>query len=203
MWVVKLGGSLLGSADLPRWLNLLADHGDKRIVIVPGGSVFADAVRAAQKLSGVNDAVAHRLAVCAMDQYGLLLAGLCPRLVTAASMLELAAHLRQQRTTIWLPSQMVLADSSIPASWDVTSDSLAAWLAAQLSANRLLLVKSLPAAHLANMDRAKLCEEVVDREFPRFAGTANLTCWILSSHAIADFARALQQGDGFGVRIVF
>jgi len=38
---------------------------------------------------------------------------------------------------------MVAADSSVPENWDVTSDSLAAWLAGQLNVATLLLVKSL------------------------------------------------------------
>ena len=34
----------------------------------------------------------------------------------------------QHRAIVWLPSHMVFADDNIPQSWDVTSDSLAAWL---------------------------------------------------------------------------
>ncbi len=203
MWVVKLGGSLLGSAELPRWLELLAEHGDGRIVLVPGGGVFAEAVREAQKLSGVDDAVAHRLAVLAMDQYGLLLAGLCPRLTTAASELELDEHSWQHRAMVWLPSRMVLAEDGIPCSWEVTSDSLAAWLAGRLGASRLVLVKSVAAEELAGMDMARLRRQLVDREFPRFAGASGAECWITSRHALADFARALKKGEGPGIRIVF
>ncbi|MFM2396170.1 MAG: hypothetical protein RLZZ434_752, partial [Pseudomonadota bacterium] len=76
LWVIKLGGSLLGSPALAHWLSLLAKHGNGKVVIVPGGSVFADAVRQAQSLSGVSDGLAHELALLAMDQFGLLLAGM-------------------------------------------------------------------------------------------------------------------------------
>lgn len=203
MWVVKLGGSLLGSAELPRWLGLLADQGDGRIVIVPGGGVFADAVRDAQAKSGVDQAVAHRLAVLAMDQYGLLLAGMCPRLSTAASELELAGRSWQHRAIVWLPSRMVLAEDGIPCSWDVTSDSLAAWLAGRLGASRLVLVKSVPPQELAGMGMARLREEVVDREFPRLAAASGLQCWVTSRHALDDFTRAFKEGGGPGIRLVF
>jgi aspartokinase-like uncharacterized kinase len=37
---------------------------------------------------------------------------------------------------------MVLADERIATNWDVTSDSLAAWLAAKLNSQHLVLVKS-------------------------------------------------------------
>jgi aspartokinase-like uncharacterized kinase len=143
MWVIKLGGSMLGSAALPHWLSLLARHGNGKVVIVPGGSVFADAVRQAQGLSGTNDGLAHELALLAMDQFGLLLAGMQPGLVTAASELEIAERGWQHQTVVWLPSQMVLADSSVEQSWRVTSDSLSAWLANKLAADQLLLIKSV------------------------------------------------------------
>ena len=68
MWVVKLGGSLLGSPELKQWLDTLVTHSDGRVLIVPGGSLFADAVREAQAVSGVDDVLAQRLALLAMDQ---------------------------------------------------------------------------------------------------------------------------------------
>ncbi|MBZ4200673.1 MAG: uridylate kinase [Methylotenera sp.] len=143
MWVVKLGGSLLGSAELPQWLALLAKHSKGQVVIVPGGGVFADAVRMAQNLSQVNDTLAHQLALLAMDQYGLLLAGMQPGLVTAASELEIAERGWQHQTMVWLPSRMVMADATVEQSWQVSSDSLSAWLANKLAADHLLLIKSV------------------------------------------------------------
>ena len=142
MWVIKLGGSLLGSPELKGWLDVLARNGDGQIVIVPGGGILADAVHESQQLSGVSDLVAHRMVVMAMDQYGILLAGLNGNLVTAASDLEIAERGWQHKVVVWLPSAMVIADESIPTNWEVTSDSLAAWLAHKLNAEHLILVKS-------------------------------------------------------------
>ncbi|WP_036302749.1 uridylate kinase [Methylotenera sp. L2L1] len=150
MWVVKLGGSLLGSPELPRWLDMLVKISDGKVIIVPGGSVFADAVREAQQRTGVDDTVAHHLALLAMDQFGLLLTGINSRLVTASSELELAERGWQHRAIVWLPSKMVLADDVISKNWQVTSDSLSAWLAKKIGAERLLLVKSKPLSAYAN-----------------------------------------------------
>jgi aspartokinase-like uncharacterized kinase len=175
LWVIKLGGSLLGSAALPHWLSLLAKHGNGKVVIVPGGSVFADAVRQAQKMTGVSDVLAHELALLAMDQFGLLLAGMQPGLVTAANELEIAERGWQYQTVVWLPSQMVLADSAVEQSWRVTSDSLSAWLASKLAADQLMLVKSVdlsPYQHgQAGLAKAMLDDGVVDACFiDRIAG---------------------------------
>ena len=45
--IVKLGGSHAFAAHLKDWLGAIAE-GAGRVVIVPGGGPFADAVRAAQ-----------------------------------------------------------------------------------------------------------------------------------------------------------
>lgn len=172
MWVVKLGGSLLGSPELEQWLKVIVKFSDGQIIIVPGGGLFADAVREAQQLSGVSDAVAHKLALKAMDQFGLLLAGMHPDLVTASSELEIAERGWQHLGIVWLPSNMVLADETIPQNWDVTSDSLSAWLANKIGAKQLILVKSKPLAGYTPSSSIALQQliedDVVDPQFGAF-----------------------------------
>jgi 5-(aminomethyl)-3-furanmethanol phosphate kinase len=143
VWVVKLGGSLANSEELPRWLDVIAAAGAGKVVLVPGGGPWADEVREAQKREGFDDRVAHRKALRAMEQYGHVLAGMRASLVPAAGIAEINQALRNRQIAVWMPHDMVTADPSIPESWDVTSDSLAAWLARQLNASALLLVKSL------------------------------------------------------------
>lgn len=142
MWVIKLGGSLIGSPELIRWLDILARFSNGKIIIVPGGGIFADAVRQAQTLTQLNDQAVHKMAVLAMNQCGELITSLNPAIVTAASELEIAERGFQHRAIVWLPSKMVCADETIPTNWEVTSDSLAAWLAVKLNAQHLVLVKS-------------------------------------------------------------
>lgn len=143
MWVIKLGGSLIGSTELCSWLGNIAKNGDGKVIIVPGGGVFADAVEQAQILSGVDNATAHRMAVMAMEQYGVMMIGLNPALVAADCELEIAERGWQHLGIVWLASRMVNAADDIPKSWDVSSDSLAAWLAHKLEAAHLVIVKSV------------------------------------------------------------
>jgi len=179
MWVVKVGGSLLGSPELERWLNIFVKFGDGNIVIVPGGGIFANAVREAQKLSKISDACAHRLAVLAMDQFGLLLASLNPLLVTAASELEIAERTWQHRAIVWLPSKMVLADDSIPQSWGVTSDSLAAWLAERLDAQHLILLKSDKPSETELSLKVMTKDGLVDEAFSDFVLNKTFLPWVI------------------------
>lgn len=193
MWVVKLGGSLLGSPELERWLDIFTRHGDGKIVIVPGGGIFADAVRESQKLSGINDAAAHHMAVMAMDQYGVLLAGLNPKLVKAESELEIAERGWQHRAIIWLPSKMVIADETIPANWQVTSDSLAARLASRLNADQLVLVKSQrPDVGQISLDKL-IKDGMVDEHFGDSIAGQNFNTWVLSKEDYTVFDDGISQ----------
>jgi aspartokinase-like uncharacterized kinase len=189
MWVIKVGGSLMGSPELERWLEIFVKFSDGQIIIVPGGGVFADAVRESQKVSKISDACAHRLAVLAMDQYGLLLANMNPGLAIARTECEIDERTWQHRAIVWLPSTMVLADDSIPKSWDVTSDSIAAWLAEKLNAKYLILLKS------DKPDKSELClkmmtkDGVVDEAFSDFVSNKAFGRWMLKK---TDFEHFLE-----------
>ncbi|MEE9332310.1 MAG: uridylate kinase [Methylophilaceae bacterium] len=179
VWVVKVGGSLLGSPELERWLGLFAKFSDGNIVIVPGGGIFANAVRDAQKVSKISEVCAHKLAVLAMDQFGLLLANMNPDLATARTEMEIDERTWQHRCIVWLPSQMVLADDTIPKSWDVTSDSIAAWLAAKINAQQLVLVKSDKPEGAELSLRIMSDNGIVDKAFSDFVLNKTFGSWML------------------------
>ena len=175
---------MLGEPELANWLEILVKYGDGKVVIVPGGGLFADTVREAQQLTNINDAVAHKLALLAMDQFGLLMAGMNPALATASSELEIAERGWQHRGIVWLPSKMVLADGSIPQNWQVTSDSLSAWLANKLGATQLMLVKSkslIAYQEMLSIPLQKLVEdELLDSQFVEFATGQKYQTWLLN-----------------------
>lgn len=205
MWIVKLGGSLLGSPELKGWLDALTQYGDGKVVIVPGGSIFANAVREAQIKTGINDATAHQMAVVAMDQYATLMTGLNANLVTASSELEIAERGWQHRAVVWKPSVMVLADKDLPMSWDLTSDSLAAWLATKLNAQHLLVVKSMPPSHVKKMDVRNLTlAGVVDPYFGAYSIGKSFKTWLVSKNEFVDINQAIthQSAPMIGVEIV-
>src|SRR5690242_4067834 len=133
--VIKIGGSCALALDLRRWTATVAACGG-RAVVVPGGGPFADAVREAQPRMGFDDAAAHQMAMLGMEQFGHALASFDPRLAVADSMAALRGALKDNKVPIWLPVRMAMRAADIPASWQVTSDSLAAWLAGKLRAAR-------------------------------------------------------------------
>jgi dihydroneopterin aldolase len=191
--VVKLGGSLLATPDiLRRWLRPLAAAGG-RLVVVPGGGPFADAVRTAQRSMGFDDRTAHRMALLAMEQYGLLLASLEPRLVPAETIGAVRAALRRKYVAIWFPARLAGDADGIEENWDVTSDSLAAWLALQLGASALWLVKSCA---VPVQDPARLAAAaVVDAKFPRFCAALRCPVEVLGPDDVERLTAALAQRD--------
>lgn len=131
--VIKLGGA----ARFARALTALAAiPEDGRVLIVPGGGPFADAVRAVDAEHAIGDDAAHWAAILAMDQYAHVLAALIP-----GSRLVAAPPSGGPGLPILAPYRWLRAADPLPHSWDVTSDSIAAWVATAVGARRLLLVK--------------------------------------------------------------
>jgi aspartokinase-like uncharacterized kinase len=124
--VIKIGGSALGSRiEIPA---------DGRILIVPGGGPFADTVREVDSQFGLGDDAAHWAAILAMDQYAYALAAL----VRGARVVHSP---ESHGLPVLAPFKWLLETDPLPHSWDVTSDSISAWVAQEVGAKRLLLVK--------------------------------------------------------------
>ena len=185
--VLKLGGSLLGAPELPHWLDAALAAGG--CVLVPGGGLFADAVREGQRRLGFDDAVAHELALLAMAQCGLALCGLRPALVPARDPDAVRDALAAGRTPVWLPDPLALrAEADIAVGWDTTSDSLAAWLAARLGATRLGLVKSAPLPPAGTSPEAMAQAGLVDARLPALVARYGLALRLFGRSDHARFA---------------
>jgi aspartokinase-like uncharacterized kinase len=165
MIIVKLGGSLSQSDVLIKCLNSVEkNYQGRSVVIVPGGGAFADQVRMAQQRLQFDDKTAHRIAILAMQQMALLIKGLKDDFSIARSITDIRKQLHRQKIVIWSPDIVELDKAAIQASWDITSDSLAAWLAKVISARELVLVKS--AIIDASLSLQQLAEQdIVDKGF--------------------------------------
>lgn len=141
--VVKVGGGMLADADaFGRALSTIDSAArSTRLVVVPGGGPFADAVRAMDRRVDLSPDAAHWAAVLAMDQYAWLIADKLPRAVVVGTPNAAADALDDGRIPVLAVSQWLKAADPLPHSWDVTSDSIAAWVAGELGARRLVLIK--------------------------------------------------------------
>jgi 5-(aminomethyl)-3-furanmethanol phosphate kinase len=150
--VVKIGGGL---SAIPGALNLVcAAVGEAakryRLLIVPGGGPFADGVREFQTGIGVSEETAHWMALLAMDQYAYVLAERIRGCVLLEEPGLIPATLRAGNPVVLAPARWMRHADVLPHGWDVTSDSIAAFVAGALDAKGLLLIK--PSAQRAGVD---------------------------------------------------
>jgi 5-(aminomethyl)-3-furanmethanol phosphate kinase len=178
--VVKLGGSFAFSQHLHAWISVLAACSG-RVVIVPGGGPFADAVRSAQSRMGFDDQTAHHMALLAMEQYGLALISLNGLLAAADSADVIHRELAAGKIPVWMPARMALAADDVARSWDVTSDSLAAWLAGRIGAGRLFLIKHLPFRSGRERCDDLVAKGFVDKAFARHLRSSKLEAFLFEA----------------------
>jgi 5-(aminomethyl)-3-furanmethanol phosphate kinase len=175
--VIKLGGSQALGPHLQQWLaSIVAAAG--RTIVVPGGGPFADAVRLAQSHMGFDDDAAHHLALIAMEQYGRALCALRSQLVLSCCLEEVQNALERGQIPVWGPVRMALAATALPASWELTSDSLAAWLAGLIGADHLVLVKQIHFQKDSMAAADLVAQGVVDSLFPRFLSQSRARAWL-------------------------
>jgi aspartokinase-like uncharacterized kinase len=141
--VVKLGGGVLACAEwFDSALTAIATAArERRLVVVPGGGPFADAVRRVDRELGLTDDAAHWMAVLAMDQYAHLIGSRAAGALLVTGPREIDAALETGRLPVLAPSRWLRRADPLPHSWDVTSDSIAAWAAGAVAARRLVLIK--------------------------------------------------------------
>ena len=143
MVVVKIGGGLLASRETFTAVlaEIAATSGEIPLLVVPGGGPFADAVRAIDRQVGLTDEAAHWMAVLAMDQHAHAIASRLPNGKLVSRLDEIEAALRDGEIPVLAPYQWMRDADPLPHSWDVTSDSISVWVATQVGAERLVLVK--------------------------------------------------------------
>jgi aspartokinase-like uncharacterized kinase len=162
------------------------------LAMAPAGGDFADAVRLAQRRHAFGEHAAHHMALLAKHMSAVMLAAFAPGFVVAESPEEFELAWRRDLIPIWASERMALAAPDIPASWALTSDSLAAWLAAEIGAARLVLVKSCPVGeHMAGDVQALACAGIVDASFPHFVAARSFA-WRVA----ADLDSALEAISG-------
>ena len=187
--VVKLGGSL--HAHVPALAPILRSS-PRPLLIVPGGGKYADAVREA----GLDDETSHWKAIEAMDIYGRFVASFD---LPVIDILAVPDH-----TSILLPSPCMHQYDPLPHSWDVTSDTIAAWVAATLH-GELLLLKSvdgiLQNGILQTEITAPLETDVTDPFLIPFALEQRVNTWIINGSHLETVARFLKGGGVIGTRI--
>jgi probable H4MPT-linked C1 transfer pathway protein len=141
--VVKLGGGVLPYTDLfdAALAAIAAAARERRLVVVPGGGPFADAVRQVDRRLRLSHDAAHWMAVLGMDQHAHLIAARLGSGAVVTDMRGIVAAAGAGLVPVLAPSRWLREADPLPHAWDVTSDSIAAWVAGAVGARRLVLIK--------------------------------------------------------------
>lgn len=141
MIVVKVGGSLYDHPRLGIGLYQWVGHCHGPVLIVPGGGEFVDVVRKLDRVHELGEETSHWLALRGVTLAAQFLVGLLPGAVVV--------QVPGQPFDLGVLDGYTFCErdagfaGSLPRTWTVTSDALAARAAVAFRANRLVLLKSI------------------------------------------------------------
>ena len=196
MNVIKVGGSLFSYAR--EVLSLLQAYD---VLVTPGGGPFAGTVRRMQNEQGLSNANAHKMAILAMDQYGLFLSD--------ASGIPTYDSLEAIETPgIFLPSKMLQKDDPFEPSWDVTSDTIACHIGHLAGARRFIILTDVDGilvdgglvAEITASELKKLPETCVDKALAEYLIKYGMDCHVANGLDSEAVERVLK-GENTGTTI--
>ncbi len=196
--VVKVGGSLAQDPEILRRLcSKLSEYAmEYSMVIVPGGGRFADVVREFDHDFALSQTTSHKMAILGMDQYALLLADITPHSRLVSTFKEVEKFSEVKKAQILLPSHIMFEENPLENSWNVTSDSIAAYAASRLGATKVILVTNVDGILTKNPEEhsdAKLIQRTtaekllvesqrtsIDRFLPKLLLKYSLHCYVVN-----------------------
>jgi len=210
--VLKIGGSLGRGSGLEALCREISRLGQcHRLLIVPGGGVFADQVREMYRRCSLNETAAHWMALLAMDRYGCFL----NQLIAGSSITRVPhpadEQMENRRLTVLLPYSVMFQTDALPHSWDVTSDSIAAWVARRVNCPRLVLLKDVDGL-FAEGETPKLIPDLTVQQLAGHAGgvdaylshilaASNLETWVINGQKPERLSELLSTSRTIGTRI--
>jgi aspartokinase-like uncharacterized kinase len=196
--IVKVGGSLASYPEKLRALCIkLSEISTKRkLIVIPGGGELADLVRDLDKRFNLSRMTSHRMAILSMDQYGFLLSDLMPQSCSVSQLKNLQKTIDSGKVPVFLPSILLLSKDQLENSWDVTSDSIAVYIAGQLRISKVLLVTDVDGVFTRDPKKypdAKLIKRLsvkellamnkrtsVDKSLPKLLLQLQINCFVVN-----------------------
>lgn len=169
--VVKVGGSLLALKGLQRELSQLLDEmGTHRVVLLTGGGPAVKALHQLGTASPFSEEQAHWHCIKLMGDLTRSLSETFPNSLAVSSWKDAEQAWQADRLPWFIVEPFLRADDKakdrLPSSWAVSSDSIAAHLAARYRADLLLLKAcELPRRSVLATTLAK--RGIVDSYFPQ------------------------------------
>jgi aspartokinase-like uncharacterized kinase len=136
--VIKIGGSLeqnfYKKSFAKKFRKTIKGLKQYKVLIIPGGGKFVNLIREIDKKVNLPPLISDKMAIIGMDLYGFFL--------SYVLRLDLTYSLTQalkRKLIIFLPSRFLFKKNPLKKSWDVTSDSISAYIAKKVKAKLILL----------------------------------------------------------------
>jgi aspartokinase-like uncharacterized kinase len=214
--VIKIGGSLERASSLEMVCEEIHQLGrDYRLLVVPGGGDFANQVRKSSLRHPLNDTTAHRMALLAMDQYGMMLGNLIASGEPVTELSSIRQKIAAGKISVLLPFSLLDTADPLPHSWEVTSDTIAAYVAQSVGCRRLVLLKDVdgllafekgdrvPTKLIPNLTVPQLAQITggVDGYLAHFLASAPMETWIINGLYPERLSELLNTSRTTGTRI--
>jgi aspartokinase-like uncharacterized kinase len=155
------------------------------------------------------------MALLAMDQYACLLGELVPHSILVHDLLTARNVADNGQTPILLPASLITQADPLPHSWQVTSDTISAWVAQIAGSPRLILLKDVDGLFLdwpPQGGRTELIPELsvetlsgrhggVDDFLAKFLASTRIETWVINGQIPGRLAELIDAGQTIGTRI--
>ncbi len=144
--IFKIGGKILeNSNNIKSTFSQLTQLFEKeilqKIIVIPGGGTLANFVRSLDDILEIGNDLAHWIAIYSMNYNGIILNRKYPNLESIDKLRTFQDA--KQMFCIFLPYSFLREDDTLPHNWDVTSDSIALYVANKLKLSQCFLIKNI------------------------------------------------------------
>lgn len=137
VYVIKVGGSLYPEHIMD--LYEVFRKSDEKIILINGGGELANKLREYNNKYNFTDDTNHWNAIMCMDIIGSQICDMCDDIIAVRSFDEIDEVHKNGKIPLILSYELLKKLDPLAHSWDVTSDSIACWIAHKLNAKLLIL----------------------------------------------------------------
>jgi aspartokinase-like uncharacterized kinase len=144
--IFKIGGKILENSTniestISQLTQLYEEKVLQKIIIVPGGGSYANFIRRIDDELKLGDDLVHWMAIYSMNHNGIELNRKFPELECIEDLKGFQDS--NKFFSIFLPYKYLRINDTLPHNWDVTSDSIAYYVANKLQFNLCFLIKDI------------------------------------------------------------
>jgi len=156
--IFKIGGKILENSKniestISQLTQLYEENILQKILLIPGGGSYANFIRKIDEELKLGVDLAHWMAVYSMNYNGIELNRKYPRLECIEELEKFQDA--KKMFCVFLPYNYLRKNDTLPHSWDVTSDSIAHYIAYKLHLNRCFLIKDVEGIYGINKELIK------------------------------------------------